>query len=142
MSDDETTTDGQASRSPARVLTKKERREERRRAAREAAEREEQEDDAPEPEPTVCAWCGFSAFFEDEASEADKAKCPACGITYGDVRQWTNDNGQLLPMSGDDGKARDAVHRRIATALDSIFALLSEQWEAAQEAAEARAGFR
>jgi hypothetical protein len=109
--------------------TRQQLRAERRARAREAAPVEPEEVEEPDVPPTVCAWCGFGAYFDDEASETEKEKCPACGMAY-----------SMAPLNDDESAAykRDAVHRRIANALDAIFALMNEQWEVQQEAMSRR----
>jgi hypothetical protein len=136
-------------------LTKQQRRDARRRAARERAAQEEAEEEALANRPlTVCAWCGFGADFDEDATDEEKAKCPACAISYATAaHRIVPDVGDIISSDRltDDGidlaerqaqMARDAVHRRIATALDTIAGILSEQWEQAQEAAEHQGGFR
>lgn len=143
MTDEPTIVDGPSAVTAPRVLTKKERREQRRAAAREAAELEEAEANEPEPDPTVCAWCGFSAFFDEETPEADKTKCPACTIPYDDPLAKIIPADNVPSIEGiREQVARDAVHRRMATALDNLYALFADVWERWQEASEGRGGFR
>ncbi len=83
----------------------------------------------PEPDPITCAWCAFDAVFDDDETEDERAKCPACGTAYSvEVAPNGLPNGDL-EWTEVDAHRSQAVERRKAFALDRIAGLLSEAFD-------------
>lgn len=80
----------------------------------------------PEPEPVACTWCGLLAYFEEDATDEERATCPACAHAY-EVPPPIVDSPEL--MDTQQVEFQIAIARRQAFALDRIADTIQEAFD-------------